>query len=116
MQHLNNIQIPDQVAFDATTDANLSKIQVVQGRLYSANNKIAHKDEYSDAEETDPTYTYVASNLNRIDYASGNYKLFSYDAGGNLTQLDFVKGSVIYRKVFTYDAEFNLVSIDFSII
>jgi hypothetical protein len=38
----------------------------------------------------------------RIDYDSGNYKLFSYDLEGNLSRLDYVKGSVIYRKDYVY--------------
>lgn len=116
MQHLNNIQIPDQTAFDTATDTGLQKLQVVQGRLYSADNKIAHKDEFSAAEETDPVFTYTSGNLIRIDYASGNYKLFTYDLVGNLTQLDFVKGGATYRKVMTYDLDFNLTDIDFIVI
>lgn len=114
MQHLNNIQIPDQSTFDDTTDAGLQKLQVVQGRLYNADNKIAHKDEFSAAEETDPVFTYASGNLSRIDYASGNYKLFTYDVSGNLTQLDFVKGGITYRKVMSYDLDFNLTDITFS--
>lgn len=116
MQHLNNIQIPDQTAFDSGIDSGLQKLQVVQGRLYSADNKIAHKDEFTAAEETDPVFTYTSGNLSRIDYASGNYKLFTYDLAGNLTQLDFVKSSITYRKVMQYDLDFNLTDITFSTI
>ncbi len=114
MQHLNNIQIPNQSAFDATIDTGLQKIQVVQDRLYNANNKVAHKDEFTANEETDPVFTYTSGNLSRIDYASGNYKLFTYDLNGNLTQLDFIKSGTTYRKVMQYDVDFNLTDITFS--
>lgn len=115
-KNLNNISIPNQSVFDSSTDTGFVKLQNVNSRLYSASNKIAYKDEYSDAEEVDPVYTYTAGTLTRIDYASGNYKLFTYDLSGNLAQLDFVKSTNTYRKVFTYDLSSNLVAIDYSII
>lgn len=114
MQNWNNFQIPNQATFDSSTDTYLTKIQVVQDRLYNASNKVAHKDEWSAAEETNPTYTYTLGNLTRVDYTSGNYKLLTYDLNTNLTQVDFVKGAVTYRKVFTYDVDFNLTAITFS--
>ncbi len=64
-----------------------------------------------DAPELNPVFTYnVDSELTRIDYASGNYKLFTYSTG-TLTQLDYVKGVTTYRKTFIYDVNSNLTSI-----
>lgn len=115
-KNLNNVSIPNQTSIDSTTDAGFIKLQSVSSRLYVGSNKVGYKDEYSDAEEVDPVYTYVSGTLTRIDYSSGNYKLFTYDLSGNLTQLDFVKNTTTYRKTFTYDLSSNLVSIDYSII
>lgn len=115
-KNLNNISIPNQSVFDSSTDAGFVKLQNVASRLYTASNKIAYKDEYSDAEELDPVYTYTSGVLTRVDYASGNYKVFTYNLSGVLTQLDFIKSTVTYRKVFTYDLSSNLTSVDYSII
>jgi hypothetical protein len=65
--------------------------------------------------EIDPVFTYaVSGDLSRIDYDSGNYKLFFYNSEGLLTQLDYVVDLVIYRKTFTYDSNSNLINITYS--
>lgn len=110
---LRNIAIPNQSTFDSEVESGLTKLQVVNERLYTSNKKVAFKDEFSDAEEKNPVYTYTAGDLSRIDYESGNYKVFTYSAG-NLSVLDFVKGSVTYRKSFSYDVDGNLLGIVFT--
>lgn len=59
---------------------------------------------------SDPTFTYTAERVTRIDYASGAHKLFTYTAGV-LTQLDYVVGAVTTRKTFTYNPDGSLASI-----
>jgi hypothetical protein len=115
MQYLNNISIPNQVLFDSEVDNDLTKIQVVQDRLYSGSKKIQYKDEFLAIEEINPIYTYTSGSLSRVDYESGNYKLFTYDTNSNLIQVDFHRGSTTYRKILQYDSESNLVSIAFLI-
>ena len=115
-KNLNNIAIPDQTTIDSSTDAGFIKLQSVNSRVYAGSNKVGYKDEYSDAEEVDPVYTYVSGTLTRIDYSSGNYKLFTYDLSGNLTQLDFIKASITYRKAFAYDISSNLIAVDYLVI
>jgi hypothetical protein len=116
MQYLNNISIPNQTLFDSEVDTDLSKIQVVQDRLYAGSKKIQYKDEFLATEETNPVYTYVNGSLSRVDYESGNYKVFTYGNNSNLIQVDFHRGFAIYRKILQYDSESNLVSIAFSVI
>lgn len=116
MINLNNLQIPNQSSFDSSTDASFTKLQVVQDRLYTGSNKVANKDEFSSQEEINPVYTYTAGVLNRIDYASTNYKLFSYNVSGNPSVIDFVKGVVTYRKAFTYNPDATLAYITYSVI
>jgi len=61
--------------------------------------------------ETDPIFTYTDNRVSRIDYASGNYKLFTYTLGV-LTQLDHVRpGDTTIRKTFTYNPDGSLASI-----
>jgi hypothetical protein len=58
-----------------------------------------------DDPETNAVLTYNTDGaIIRIDYDSGNYKLFSYDLEDNLSRLDYVKGSLIYRKDYVYTA------------
>jgi hypothetical protein len=61
--------------------------------------------------ESSPVFTYASGRVSRIDYASGNYKLFAYTAGV-LTQLDYVRpGQTTIRKVFAYAPNGALSSI-----
>lgn len=61
--------------------------------------------------ESSPVFSYTDGRVSRIDYASGNYKLFTYTAGV-LTQLDHVRvGDTTIRKVFAYNPDGSLASI-----
>lgn len=61
--------------------------------------------------ESGPAMTYTGGALTRVDYDSGNYKLFSY-TGGVLTQLDYVKGATTFRSTFNYNPDGTLASVD----
>lgn len=58
-------------------------------------------------EETGPAFTYADGVLTRIDYDSGNYKLFSYSSG-RLSQADYVIGAATIRKTFSYNPDGSL--------
>ena len=70
---------------------------------------------FSDENELNRSFTFVSGKLTRIDYASGNYKLFTY-SGERLDQIDYIKGATTYRKVFNYDVSGNILSISHTII
>lgn len=57
-----------------------------------------------------PVYTYSGGNLSRIDYPSGNYKLFTY-FGSRLTQLQYVLAGRTVTKVFSYNPDGTLASV-----
>lgn len=61
-------------------------------------------------EDKNPVYTYAAGVLTRVDYASGNYKTFSY-SGGRLSQLQYVLAGRTMTKVFSYNLDGTLASI-----
>lgn len=61
--------------------------------------------------ESGPSMTYTGGALTRVDYDSGNYKLFTY-SGAVLTQIDYVKGAVTTRKTFNYNPDGTLSSVD----
>lgn len=54
---------------------------------------------------------YMSGVLTRINYASGNYKTFSYGTGGELVRIDYTKGAVTTRRTITYTPEGNVASI-----
>lgn len=62
------------------------------------------------APDKSPVFTYVGGLLSRIDYASGNYKLFTY-TGSQLTQLQYVLTGRTITKAFTYNLDGTLASI-----
>lgn len=62
--------------------------------------------------ETDPVFTYSGGRVSRIDYASTNYKTFTYDLEGRLTQLDYVVGATTTRKTFNYNLDGTLASVE----
>ena len=71
----------------------------------------------SQDDEGDAAYQYNSSGyVSRIDYSSGNYKIFVYDSSGVLIRVDYHKGAVIYRRTFTYDIDGNLISVTNTII
>lgn len=55
--------------------------------------------------ETNPIFTWSSGKVTRIDYLSGNYKTFTYNASGILTQSDYIIGATTTRKIFTYNAD-----------
>ena len=71
---------------------------------------VAYKVNTADLVETGSALTYTSGVLTRIDYESGNYKMFSY-TGGVLTQLDYVIGLVTTRKTFNYNPDGSLSSV-----
>lgn len=60
--------------------------------------------------EHSPVLTYTSGVLTRIDYASGAYKLFIWEAG-KLVQQDYVVGSKTTRKTFSYNPDGTLASV-----
>lgn len=71
--------------------------------------------EFDDINELDRTMIYdVNGRLERINFESGNYKVFTY-TGDDLTQVDYVKSGSTYRKTMTYSSG-NLVSVNYQII
>lgn len=62
------------------------------------------------ADETGPALTYTDGALTRIDYDSGNYKLFSYTSGV-LAQIDYVIGGTTIRKALSYNPDGSLAFI-----
>jgi len=55
-----------------------------------------------DLEPIEPDFTYSGGVLSQIDYANGEQKIFSYNGGGQLEQLDFIADGVTLRKLFFY--------------
>lgn len=61
--------------------------------------------------ETNPVLTYnLDLTVSRIDYASTNYKTFSYTSGV-LNQIDYIVGTATYRKTFNYNPDGTLASV-----
>jgi hypothetical protein len=62
-------------------------------------------------QEYNPSFTYDSNKrIVRIDYLSGNYKLFNYN-GNNINYIDYVIGTVTKRSVFNYNQNNTLSSI-----
>ena len=49
-----------------------------------------------------PDFTYTLGVLTRIDYDGGEYKIFTYGGGGELTVVDYVSNGITKRKEFFY--------------
>ena len=62
--------------------------------------------------EAGPAFTYTHGRVSRIDYASGAYKAFTYGAGGELAQLDYVTDAGTTRKSFEYNPDGSLAAIE----
>lgn len=115
---LSNFELPVVTEDFGNATTGFNKFYVINNKLFrklsdGSSQALAFEDYYSDLNETNPVFTYTSGNLSRIDYSSGNYKLFSYDLSGNLLQVDFVKGTTTFRKSFTYDINSNLTNISF---
>lgn len=117
---LTSIELPEQ-----TTDAESNPVSSV--RLYAQAHEVFRKDStgeaiqlktvnpFSSDAEKNAVFTYTGSDVTRIDYDSGNYKLITYSSG-LVTQLDYLHDSKTYRRVFNYDIGGNILSIDESVI
>jgi hypothetical protein len=55
-------------------------------------------------------YTYTGSNLTRVDYADGSFKVLSY-TGSTLTRVEYTINGSTWRKDFTYDSSSNLTDV-----
>jgi hypothetical protein len=68
--------------------------------------------DYEVANKLNPVFTYDNNdNVIRIDYSSGDYKLFYYNEEQTIVQLDYVTNEVTKRRVFNYDSQGILTSI-----
>ena len=51
----------------------------------------------------DPVFTYNAGgDLTRVDYQGGSYKIFTYDGNGNLSQLEYLANGTSGIRTFVY--------------
>jgi hypothetical protein len=119
---LAGIELPNTSAdLDSNPSAGFSRLSIINNKLYlkssdGTSKQISFEDFFASLGEVDPQFTYTAGTLIRIDYSSGNYKLFTYDINENLSILDYVRAEGTFRKVFTYDVEGTLTGITYSII
>jgi len=88
---------------DATIQGSVSASNMTINNLQVATNEVG------------PALTYTSGNLTRVDYDSGNYKIFSY-TDDILTQVDYVVGSTTIRKTLNYNLDGTLASVDQTII
>jgi len=60
-------------------------------------------EDYSLHEDLEPDFSYDGGgNLTQIDYAAGEQKVFTYNGNGDLTRVDYIRDGVTLRKDFTY--------------
>jgi hypothetical protein len=60
----------------------------------------------SEPDLLNPEFTYNEnSQLSRVDYDDGSYKVFTYDEDQKLIQSDFVSNGITKRKTFIYDGD-----------
>jgi hypothetical protein len=63
-------------------------------------------DGESEPDLLNPEFTYNEnSQLSRVDYDDGSYKVFTYDEDQKLIQSDFVSNGITKRKTFIYDGD-----------
>lgn len=100
------------ISYDGTSqyiDWRTSKVNTVSGASSS-------NDPFKNDWERNPVFTYLSnSNLDRITYASGNYKQFNYLSNSNVDFIDYVRNTGKYRKTFNYTGS-NLTSISYQIL
>jgi len=76
---------------------------IVQGDLVvEPGGELVILDEEPYLDPVSPDFTYSGGNLSQIDYTGGEQKTFTYNGSGQLTQLDFVRDGLTYRKDFYY--------------
>jgi hypothetical protein len=64
----------------------------------------------------DATFTYTGDTLTRVDYASGQSKVFTYNLDGTVSTIVWTRTSDVVTKTFTYDANGKLLSITVNIV
>ncbi len=111
--------IADYGSFKETRYFGKVKLEVIntatkQNVLITSSGKVSISDVANPTltgQETDPSFTYDGQGvLTRIDYASGNYKLFNYTSGV-LTSINYHVSSSIITKTFNYNGDNTLGSI-----
>lgn len=86
---------------------------VVQGDIVvEPNGELIILDDEPYPDPKGPDFTYAAGNLSQIDYDAGEQKAFTYNGSGQLTQMDFVRDGLTYRKEFFYTGGGDLDYID----
>lgn len=105
VRFFNNIRLTDAVVVEADEQFLIwEKLEIDGGSLeVQPGGKAIILHDRPEASATDPDFTYnVGGELTQIDYAGGEQKLFSYNGSGQLTQLDILKDGTTYRKSFFY--------------
>jgi hypothetical protein len=94
-----NVQGNSTIQGNVSASGNIAASNMTINNLQVATNEIG------------PSLTYTSGNLTRVDYDSGNYKIFSY-TDDILTQIDYVVGSTTIRKTLNYNLDGTLASVD----
>lgn len=86
---------------------------IVQGDLVvEPGGELVILDEEPYPDPVGPAFSYSGGNLSQVDYDAGEQKSFTYNGSGQLTQLDFVRDGLTYRKEFFYTGGGDLDYID----
>jgi hypothetical protein len=98
----NAILAPGEPGFETDT-----------GRIKVGNGILGWNDlPYLDEQNVSPVFVYGEDgNLETITYTNGTVKSFTYNANGDITQIDHNVGAYTIRKVFTYDVNNDLEEI-----
>jgi hypothetical protein len=74
----------------------------IEGELDVEGDLFIQGDSPGAPEPTGPSFTYVNGDVSQIDYDGGEQKLFTYNVGGDLEQVDFIQDGLTLRKEFVY--------------
>lgn len=86
---------------------------IVQGDLVvEPGGELVILDEEPYPDPVGPAFTYSTGNLSQIAYDAGEQKSFTYNGSGQLSQMDFVRDGLTYRKEFFYTGGGDLDYID----
>ena len=86
---------------------------IVQGDLVvEPGGELVILDEEPYPDPVGPAFTYSTGNLSQIAYDAGEQKSFTYNGSGQLSQIDFVRDGLTYRKEFFYTGGGDLDYID----
>ena len=70
------------------------------------------EDQPAIPEPLGPDFTYVSGDLTQIYYDAGEQKHFTYNVGGDLERLDFIRDGTTFRKDFFYTGGGDLDYVD----